>query len=123
MNEHQTKMAVGLGTTTTTGNTKQADSTTAKAPKTCKLATILELFVSGKSLNRFEAERHHDHCLHSTVSTLQNGHGIQIDRGRESVPCLGGTASASVARYWLNTKPDTIKRARDLLAKLRGEAV
>ena len=86
--------------------------------KKTKLETILGLFVSGRSLNRFDAEQHHDHCLNSTVSGLQNGHGIVIDRERESVPCLSGAASVSVNRYWLNTKPDNIKRARDLLAKL-----
>jgi hypothetical protein len=87
-------------------------------PKTTKLATILRLFISGKSLNRFDAEHHHDHCLNTTISTLQNGHGIQLDRERESVPCLGGMATVSVNRYWLNTKPENVKRARDLLAYL-----
>jgi hypothetical protein len=89
-------------------------------PKKTKLAKILNLLVSGRSLNRFDAEYHHDHCLNTTISTLQNGHGIQIDRERESVPCLSGTATASVSRYWLNTKPENIKRALDLLAKLEG---
>ena len=87
-------------------------------PKKTKLANILNLLVSGRSLNRFDAEYHHDHCLNTTISTLQNGHGIQIGRERESVPCLSGTATVSVSRYWLNTKPDNIKRALDLLAKL-----
>ena len=87
-------------------------------PKTTKLATILRLFISGKSLNRFDAEHHHDHCLNTTISTLQNGHGIQLDRERESVPCLGGMATVSVNRYWLSTKPENVKRARDLLAYL-----
>jgi hypothetical protein len=87
-------------------------------PKTTKLATILRLFISGKSLNRFDAEHHHDHCLNTTISTLQNGHGIQLDRERESVPCLGGMATVSVNRYWLNTKPENVKRACDLLAYL-----
>lgn len=114
MTEHQKKMVVGLGTTTTT-NTKHGDS---KALKSTKLATILAVLVSGRSLNRFEAEHHHDHCLNTTISTLQNGHGIVIERERETVPCLHGTASTSVARYWLDTQPDNIKRARDLLAKL-----
>lgn len=86
-------------------------------PKT-KLATILILLVSGRSLNRFDAEHHHDHCLNTTISTLQNGHGIVIDRERETVPCLSGAASVSVSRYWINTKPENIQRARDLLAKL-----
>lgn len=118
MTKQQMKMAVGLGTTTTTKNSKQSDSKTNKAPKTTKLATILGLLVSSRSLNRFEAEHHHDHCLNTTISTLQNGHGIVIERERETVPCLNGAASVSVKRYWLNTKPDNIKRARDLLAKL-----
>lgn len=118
MTEQQTKMAVGLGTTTTTQNSKQTYSTTSKAPKTTKLATILGLLVRGISLNRFEAEHHHDHCLNSTISALQNRHRIVIDCERETVPCLSGAASVSVNRYWLNTKPDNIKRARDLLAKL-----
>jgi hypothetical protein len=118
MIEHQIKMAVGLETTTTK-NTKQTDS---KALKTSKLATILGLLVSGRSLNRFEAEHHHDHCLNTTISTLQNGHGIQLDRERESVPCLGGMATVSVNRYWLNTRPDNVKRASDLLNHLERRA-
>lgn len=36
-----------------------------------KESMILEIFQSGKSLNRFEAERLGDHCLHSTISTLR----------------------------------------------------
>jgi hypothetical protein len=118
MFEHQTKMAVGLGTTTTT-NTKQGDS---KALKSSKLATMLGLLISGRSLNRFEAEHYHDHCLNSTVSALQNGHGVIIDREREMVPCIGGVDTVSVNRYWLNTKPDNIKRAHDLLAYLERRA-
>lgn len=109
MFEHQKKMAVGLGTTT---NTKQVDP---KALKSTKLATILGLLINGQSLNRFEAEHHHDHCLNSTISALQNGHGITIERMRESVPCLGGMATLSVNRYWLNTQPDKVKQARNLL--------
>jgi hypothetical protein len=87
-------------------------------PKKTKLATILTLLLSGRSLNTFEAEHHHDHCLNTTVSTLQNGRGIVIDRERERVSCLRGAATVSVCRYWLNTKPDNIRRARELLAKL-----
>jgi hypothetical protein len=118
MTKQQMKMAVGLGTTTTTKDSKQTDPTTTRPSKTTKLTTILVLLVRGKSLNRFEAEHHRDHCLNSTISTLQNGHGIVIDRERETIPCLNGAASVSVKRYCLNTKPDNIKKARDLLAKL-----
>jgi hypothetical protein len=114
MFEHQNKMVVGLDTTTTK-NTKQADS---KALKSTKLSTILGVLISGRSLNRFEAQNHHDHCLNSTISALQNTHSIGIERERESVPCLGGMATVSINRYWLNTKPDNVKRAHDLLAHL-----
>ena len=81
-----------------------------------KLATILKAFVEGRSLNRFEAEALHDHCLNSTVSALQKNFGIVIDRHRESVPCVNGKASVSVNRYRLNTKPENMKRACDALA-------
>lgn len=98
------------------------NSTTSTPAKSTKLATILGLLISGRRLNRFEAEHHHDHCLNSTISALQNGHGITIDRERESVPCLNDMATVSVNRYWLNTKPDNIKRARDLLNHLERKA-
>lgn len=40
-----------------------------------KESIILAIMRSGQSLNRFEAERLGDHCLHSTVSTLRSkGH-------------------------------------------------
>ena len=98
------------------------DSTTSTPAKTTKLATILRLLVNSKSLNRFEAEHHHDHCLNSTISTLQNGHGITIERMFESVPCKRGTAWTRVCRYWLSTCPDNIQRARVLLAYMERKA-
>ena len=75
-----------------------------------KHATILKAFIEGHSLNRFEAEALHDHCLNSTVSALQNSFGIIIDRQRETVPCINGKASVSVNRYKLNAKPINICR-------------
>ena len=87
-------------------------------PKKTKLANILKFFLSGRSLNRLDAEHHHDQCLNTTISTLQNGQGIVIDQQRKTVHCVRGTSSVSVSRYWLNNKPDKIKRAHDLLAKL-----
>jgi hypothetical protein len=36
-----------------------------------KESMILAILRSGNSLNRFEAERFGDHCLHSTISTLK----------------------------------------------------
>lgn len=81
-----------------------------------KIATMLDLFLRGRNFNRFEAEDHHDHCLHSTVSTLQNGFGIIINRMSETVPCLRGRSTVRCKRYWLDTSPDNIAAARALLA-------
>lgn len=83
-----------------------------------KIESMLRVFLRGISLNRFEAENHHDHCLHSTVSTLQNGFGIKIERIGETVPCLGGRASVRCKRYWLHTAPDNLAAARALLSVL-----
>lgn len=81
-----------------------------------KIERILTLFVKGASLNRFEAEAHHDHCLHTTVSTLQNEHGIQIDRQSETVPCVRGTKTTRVKRYWLKRDLENVLKAQALLA-------
>lgn len=83
-----------------------------------KIENMLRVFLSGISLNRFEAEEHHDHCLHSTVSTLQNGYGIKIDRKSETVPCLRGRSTVRCMCYWLDTAPDNLAAARALLAML-----
>lgn len=83
-----------------------------------KIEAILGLFLRGYSLNRFDAEAHHDHCLHSTVSTLQNGYGILIDRMSETVKCLHGRSTVRVKRYWLDTAPDNLAAARSLLTML-----
>jgi hypothetical protein len=114
--EHQKEMAVGLGTTTTK-NTHASF----KRSKTTKLAHMLKVFSSGQSLNRFEAERYHDHCLNTTVSILQNSYKIQFNRVSETVPCLGGTAKVIVKRYWIDPKPENIQRARTLLINWGGQ--
>ena len=87
-----------------------------------KLETILRLFKMGRNMNRFEAEDHHDHCLHSTVSTLQNVYGIKIARQSETVPCLRGRSSVRCMRYWLDTSHDNITAARELLSMLEKRA-
>jgi hypothetical protein len=89
--------------------------------KTTKIATILALFTQGRSLNRFQAEAHHDHCLHSTVAALQDW-GLKIDREWERVPCLGGRAEVRVKRYWLRCDPDNLAAARALLKVWEGRA-
>jgi uncharacterized membrane protein YbaN (DUF454 family) len=68
-----------------------------------------------KSFNRFEAERIlSDHCLHSTVSTLQNGHGIVVKRKFEMVPGYMGIMT-KVCRYWI--EQNEVEKAL-ILAKL-----
>ena len=84
---------------------------------------VLLFFVSGGKLNRFEAERIvNDHCLHSSVSALQQDHGLVIDRAFETVPALHGRATARVCRYWLHPSPDNLKRARAVLGIRQGTA-
>lgn len=73
---------------------------------------LLEL-IRGRTLNRFEAERHGDHCLNSTISELEKKFGIRIDRQRENVPCRAG--QVNVNRYSLKT-PEARYRAAELLA-------
>ena len=92
-----------------------------RKPRT-KLATILREFVKGRNMNRFEAEAHNDHCLHSTVSTLQNNYGVQIGREFESIPCLRGRSRVRCKRYWLDTSADNTTAARVLLAYLERRA-
>ena len=87
-----------------------------------KIATMLGLLFRGNSLNRFEAENHHDHCLHSTVSTLQNDYGILIARKSETVPCLRGRSRVRCMRYWLDTSPVNTAAARALLSMLEKRA-
>jgi len=66
-----------------------------------KTDRVLSALMTGKSFNRFEAERElHDHCLHSTVSIIERKHGVTISRKRESVPGYIG-APTSVCRYWI----------------------
>ena len=84
-----------------------------------KIETILKVFDRRISLNRFEAEAHHDHCLHSTVASLER-YGITIGRQWETVPCLRGRASVRCKRYWLDSKPENLLAARALLATWAG---
>ena len=65
-----------------------------------KQAKMLRHFVTGKSLNVFEAEPLGDHCLNSTVSTLTNLCGLAFDRQWETVPTRFGV-SVRVVRYSL----------------------
>lgn len=65
-----------------------------------KWERVLRAFLTGRSFNRFEAERQlADHCLHSTVSTIQEK-GVPIARKTEKVPGYMGIPT-DCCRYWL----------------------
>ncbi len=106
---------------TNNGDLKPGKSTPApKLPS--KIENILRLLLRRFSLNRFDAEDHHDHCLHSTISALQNGYGLDVDRQREQVPCLHGSAKTWVMRYWLSTDAANLKLARSVLNQMERTA-
>ena len=77
-----------------------------------KWKRVLRAFYEGDTLNRFEAERTlHDHCLHSTVSTIQTK-GVAILRRLERVPGFMGIPT-ECCRYWI--APEARQRAAELL--------
>jgi hypothetical protein len=86
------------------------------APKSTKLEDIPRQLITAKNLNRFEAEHQDHHSLNTTISTLQNEDGILIDRERKTASCLNGAATVNVNKYWPNTSPENIKRAKILLS-------
>jgi hypothetical protein len=86
-----------------------------------KYRSVLCHFLDGSSFNRFEAHRIHDFCLHSTIATLRHQHGIEFDDKTEKVPCLNGTKTVSVSRYWLRQTPENLKQARALLGSAGSE--
>jgi hypothetical protein len=55
-------------------------------------------------------------CLHSTISSLSNGHGIDFKRKRESHKHCGGR-NTHFMRYWL---ADTNKAARLVSPYFKG---
>jgi hypothetical protein len=75
--------------------------------------------MTGRSYNRFEAERElSDHCLHSTVSTIQS-FGVAILRREETVPGYQGIPTR-VMRYWIC--PGSRERAALLVTKGKRHA-
>jgi hypothetical protein len=106
------KIAVGLGILTTT--TKSQTNFTQKTNKTF---SILKLLYEGKSLNRFEAELHNDHCLNSTISSIGR-YGVLICREWERVSCLGGSATCKVKRYWLEPSLENLARTQKTLKSM-----
>lgn len=77
-----------------------------------KWQRVLSALLTAKSYNRFEAARElHDHCLHSTVSTIQSK-GVCIHRTEERIPGYQGIPTRC-CRYWLPRSE--YERARALL--------
>ncbi len=73
---------------------------------------MLTALASGRTYNRFEAERElHDHCLHTTVANLQ-AKGVTIHRRIERVPGYMGIPT-ECCRYWL--APESLQKASELL--------
>jgi len=91
--------------------------TNAKAPS--KIARILEHLLNTGPLNRFEAERIGDHCLHSTISALANCYGLTFKRTPEKVPNHWGQP-CDVIRYGLPHSEH--QRARAVLDMLTRKA-
>ncbi len=82
-----------------------------------KIARILAHLLTGASINRFEAERIGDHCLHTTISTLTNDYGLTFIRAWEQVPNRFG-GKTRVKRYALPTfERDRAAKLLDLLMK------
>ena len=83
-----------------------------------KIARVLAYLLNTGPLNRFEAERIGDHCLHSTISRLAHGYGLTFKRTPEKVPNHWGQP-CDVIRYSL---PRNERRhAREVLALLTGK--
>ena len=81
-----------------------------------KIKRVLDALANGRSFNRFEAEQFlHDHALHSTVSSLQNGYGLTIHREFETVPGFRGYATR-VCRYLI--APEHREHADKLIERL-----
>lgn len=74
---------------------------------------ILSILASNSSLNRFDAEHHGAHALHSVIASIEKL-GIQVDREWEEVQSRWGHG-VRVKRYFL--KQEARERARELLGE------
>ena len=96
-----------------------ANTITPKRPT--KLERVLSYLSTGRSLNRFDAEKLvSDHCLHSTMSAIQNGHSIKYQSKTETVPGWDN-APTQVSRYWLCEESQSKAKALiRIMQKRRG---
>lgn len=90
-------------------------TTTIQGMAPSKIARVLAYLLNAGPLNRFEAERIGDHCLHSTISSLAHGYGLTFKRTPERVPNHWGMP-CDVIRYSLPRSERS--RAREVLALL-----
>ena len=74
-----------------------------------KKFNIIQHFLEGLSLNRFEDDALGDHCLYSTVSDLVYKLGLEIPRKWEVVPNRFGSTTR-VKRYWFSESDIAIIR-------------
>jgi hypothetical protein len=92
---------------------KEVNQTGTNATTPPKWQRVLSAFLDGRSFNRFEAARQlHDHCLHSTVSTIQ-AKGVRIFRCEETIPGYRGIPTRC-CRYWLPSS--SVQKAREILS-------
>jgi hypothetical protein len=64
-----------------------------------KWRRILQLFVAGARLNRFDAERYGDHALNSTIAQI-GSMGIKVSR--EPMTLTGRFGPIHCKRYWID---------------------
>lgn len=88
---------MGLTQEKAVGDWHRATAQETAHSESTKIGRVLATLRSGRSLNRFEAERIGEHALNSTVAVLRSeGHNI-IDRWEEVPTRFGKTAR--VKRY------------------------
>lgn len=82
---------------------------------TTKIFSLVQAFldIGDRGMNCFEAaNRHHDYVLRSSISELQQRHGLIFFRREEPVPNhTGGTTRCM--RYWI--APQSRQRASELV--------
>src|SRR5690554_7726981 len=83
--------------------------------KQTKTERILEAFVRGEKLHRFNAVIYRETCLYSTVSLLQNRYGIQFARKTIKVSRQGDMVNVTL--YWLPYS--SVEQAHKVLTEMR----
>ena len=88
------------GTARASGN-DQTDQESLNQNSDRKWCRILGLLAGGVALTRFEAERHGDHALNSTISTIGR---MGITVSRKPVTMEGRFGRIYCKRYWIEPK-------------------